>query len=538
MAVIKLKVHSSRLVEQQQKLNELLKEIKARRVQPEDRYEIAALLESMGWNDERAAKKYGVQDIFELASQLWDISKSNIIFTPFHHVEKMGLLKALYLIVSNFLRGAIFALPMAVSVFSMISLRFSLWSYEDLSLELATAIAIGTILSFITVGGFMQAIARRGFFYIIQDYYGMARKVTFQFITLGTFTCLAISAFIFFGNSLIQLFPYRMIVIIILYYFFLNTIWLSVTVMYILKKDLVFTGLITIGIMIVYLLFVVFGLHIIVSQLISLLLVSFMGIGLAIYYFSKAEAKAEKGIEPKLPKMSVTIYNTMPYFLYGMLYFTFLFVDRVMAWSVDNAFLPYLIWFRGDYELGLDFSLLVLIIPMGIIEVVLSKLLTNIQKSQKNYWGQDIDKMNRRYIREYFIRGAFIFIVSMVSALLLYYYVGVFLDIFHPELRAVIYHNPVTHFVFVSSLVSYVFLSVGLMNAVTMFSLSQSHKVIKTITPALLVNLVVGFILSRWFGYKFAVVGLLIGSIVFVLLSSWQVFLVIRKLDYYIYSSS
>lgn len=538
MAVSKPKVHSSRLVEQQQKLNELLKEIKARRVQPEDRYEIAALLESMGWNDERAAKKYGVQDIFELAAQLWDISKSNIIFTPFHHVEKMGLLKALYLIVSNFLRGAIFALPMAVSVFSMISLKFSLWSYEDLELELATAIAIGTILSFITVGGFMQAIARRGFFYIMQDYYGMARKVTFQFITLGTFTCLAISAFIFFGNSLIQLFPYRMIFITILYYFFLNTIWLSVTVMYILKKDLVFTGLITIGIMIVYLLFVVFGIHIIVSQLISLLLVSSMSIGLVIYYFSKAEAKAEKGIEPKLPKMSVAIYNTMPYFIYGMLYFIFLFVDRVMAWSVDTAFLPYLIWFRGDYELGLDFSLLVLIIPMGIIEVVLFKLLTDIQQSQKNYLGQDIDKMNRRYIREYFIRGAFIFIVSMVSALLLYYYVGVFLNIFHPELRTVIYHNPVTHFVFVSSLVSYGFLSVGLMNAVTMFSLSQPHKVIKSIVPALLVNLLVGFVLSRWFGYKFAVVGLLIGSIVFVLLSSRQVFLVIRKLDYYMYSSS
>jgi len=221
-----------------------------------------------------------------------------------------------------------------------------------------------------------------------------------------------------------------------------------------------------------------------------------------------------------------------------MLYFAFLFVDRLMAWSVDIAFLPYLIWFRGDYELGLDFSLLVLIIPMGIIEVVLSKLLTNIQQSQKNYWGQDIDKMNRKYIREYFIRVAFIFIVAMVCALMLYYYVGVFMDSFHPELGAVIYNNQVSHFVFVTSLVSYGFLAVGLMNAVTMFSLSQPQKVINAITPALLVNLVVGFVLSRWFGYEYAVIGLLTGSMVFLLLSSWQVFSVLRKLDYYMYYSS
>src|SRR5690606_7693536 len=108
----------TKLTEQQQQLHELLREIKSRRVQPEDRYEVAAILESMGWNDERAAKAYGVNDIFELASQLWDMSKSNIIFTPFNRVERMSLMETMYSIVANFLRGAIFALPMAVSVFS------------------------------------------------------------------------------------------------------------------------------------------------------------------------------------------------------------------------------------------------------------------------------------------------------------------------------------------------------------------------------------------------------------------------------------
>jgi hypothetical protein len=64
----------------------------------------------------------------------------------------------------------------------------------------------------------------------------MARRVTFYFIGLGTITCIVFSGLIFLANSLIHLFPYDMIIITILYYIFLNTIWLSVTVMYILKK--------------------------------------------------------------------------------------------------------------------------------------------------------------------------------------------------------------------------------------------------------------------------------------------------------------
>ncbi|MBP1154264.1 MULTISPECIES: hypothetical protein [unclassified Paenibacillus] len=530
--------YKPKLNEQRENLDQLLKEIQERRVQPEDRYEMAALLESMGWTDERAAKTFGVSHIFELASHLWELSNGNVIFTPFSKEKKMGVLEAIRLIVSNFLRGAIFALPMAVSVFSMITLRFSLWSYENLSVELATAIAIGTIFSFITVGGFTQAIARRGFFYIIQGYYRMARRVTFHFIAMGTVASMILSGLVIVVNMLIPLFPNHIIVVILLYYFFLNTIWLSVTIMYILRKELVFTALIIIGIIMVYILFAVFHVNIIVSQLVSLLLVSLFGIALAHYFFKKAEAKAERGIEPNLPKMSVTVYNSMPYFVYGILYFTFLFVDRIMAWSVDNAFLPYVIWFRGDYELGLDFSMLVLIIPMGINEVVLNRLMTNIQLSQKSYLGQDIEEMNKKYIKEYFLRAAFILMVSIASAVGLYYFVGTVMDYFNPQMGEVIYHNPITHFVFIVSLIGYVLLAVALMNVVTLFSLSQPHKVIKSIIPALLVNVVLGFVLSRWFGYEYAVLGFLVASLVFVVLSLRQVYSVLKKLDYYMYAAS
>ncbi len=519
--------------------SKLLDEVLERHMQPEDRYEIAAILESIGWNDKRAAETFGVEDVFALASDLWERSRTQIRYTPFAKVQSVNLWRMVMALARTFLRGVIFAIPMAVSVISMLTLKFSLWSYENLSVELATSIAIGTILSFVTVGGFTQAIARRGFFYIIQGYYNMARRVTFHFIGIGFLVCIVLSLFFFFANAIIQMFPFKMLSIIILYFFFLNTIWLSVTVMYILKKELLFTGLIIFGIGIVYLLFDLLQLNIILSQLISLSVVSITSILSVIWLFKRAETKAEKGIQPKLPKMSVTLYSVTPYFIYGIIYFSFLYVDRVMAWSTNNHYsMPYLIWFRGNYELGLDFALLVLIIPMGLAEVILTKLMMDIEVSQKKFWGDEAERMSRVFRNSYFRRLALIGFIAFVSAVALYFSLERVFATFNLSIGNTLFSNGLTHYVFIMSLSSYVLISIALMNAVILFSLSQPYLVLKDIWPAFLVNVIIGFLFSRWFGYEYAVIGLLVGSFVFSALSVRSVIKVFRNLDYYLYAAS
>lgn len=519
--------------------DQLLRDVLERNPRPEDKYEIAAILESLGWNDSRAAASFGVVDVFELAAELWEKCKSRIVFSGFAAEEKNTLGTTIVMLIRQFLRGVIFAVPMAISVASMLTLKFSLWSYENLSVELATSIAIGTILSFVAVGGFTQAIARRGFFYIIQGYYNMARQITFRFIRMGFGVCLLLSVAIFLLNTVFNLFPFRMLVVILLYFFFLNTIWLSVTVMYILKKELLFTGLIIAGIGVVYVLYVWIGMsNIIVAQLIALALVSLVSMTLVMVLFRRAERRSEKGIKLQLPKMSVMLYSTMPYFIYGVLYFAFLFVDRVVAWSRNTEVMPYLIWFRGEYELGLDFALLVLIFPMGICEVVLTKMMLDIEVSVKDYQGDEAGRMNRHYIRIYLRRLVQILLVAAASAAILY----VFLYYLFNSVPALedksLFLIPTSYFVFIVAVLAYMMISVALMNAVTLFSLSQPEFVIRSIWIAFLVNVVTGFLLSRWLDYEYAVFGLLLGSIVFAVLSSRYVIRVIGKLDYYMYVAS
>lgn len=526
--------------EKEQLLDELLKMVFDKHLQPEDTYEIAALLESFGWNDERAAEVFGVEDVFELADILWQRTQQKVRFTPFARVRQYGLTEIVMELTRHFLRGVIFALPMALSVLSMLTLRFSLWSYENLSVELATSIGIGTILSFVTVGGFTQAIARRGFFYIIQGYYNMARRVTFYFIFLGFVLCLVVSACLYLFNMVIEVLPFDLLTVTLLYYFFLNSIWLSVTVMYILKKELTFTGLILFGIGIVYVITRIYGIEkIIVAQIIALLIVSIVSIGLVIYYFKKAEAQGEKGIAPKMPKMSVTMYSTIPYFIYGMLYFGFLYADRVISWSTHAPEgMPFFILFRGYYELGLDFALLVLILPMGMSEVILNKLMVDIQASQQAFWGYEADKMNRMYVRQYWKRVLLISGITLLSAIAIYVLTRYVTTHFPSNLGRALITDPITKSVFFWSLIAYSFIAVALMNAVIMFSLSQPKLAIQSIWTSFLLDIVVGFLSSRWWGYEYAVIGLVAGSLVFVVVSTMNVLRIFRKLDYYLYVAS
>lgn len=161
---------------QEDLFNSLIEQILEKNIQPQDHFEIAALLESMGWSDHRAAREFGVKDIFDLANQIWEAVQLRIVYSPFSKPLQQNRMNRFYEMIKNFLRGLIFAFPMAISVIAMLNLKFSLWSYHYLSLEQATSIAIGTILSFVLVGGFTQAIARRGFFYIIQGNYNLAKK--------------------------------------------------------------------------------------------------------------------------------------------------------------------------------------------------------------------------------------------------------------------------------------------------------------------------------------------------------------------------
>lgn len=546
------------LINNRTSIQELLESVKDKSLNPEDKYEIAAVIESLGYNDERVQEKFGVEDVFELATLLWDLMQENVNQNMFVPQKKITLSENISSIVKSFFRGLIFALPMAISVLSMMTLRFSLWSYKYLSTELATSISIGTILSFMCVGGFTQAIARRGFFYLGQGFYNMAKRVTYYLIKLGYVSCIIVCIVYLFFNVFFYNFTGKMLFVIVVYYLFLSSNWLSVTVMNILRREFTFTAILTLGIGIVFILFKIFRFNIIFSQIIALICTSIIGLLLVIYFFNKEEDKNEKGIAPALPQMSIMLYSLLPYFGYGFLYFTFLFIDRIVSWSTNNANMPYIIWFRGNYELGLDFALLTLIFPMAIAEVIVTRFMSTMEIIQLNSWNHNNEDVHGRYIRLYKRSMVFILISVIISAIIMYFVV----KLVNSE-SFILYDenylsNFVTSFVFIVGIIAYSILVLALTNALLLFSLSQPIMVTKVLGYALVGNFVVGFLMSRWFnyddsvlvslmvrwfnynpqyGYSFAVFGLLFGCVIFFIGTTRYVLKVLKNLDYYIYAA-
>lgn len=514
---------------------ELVEQVRKVTVNPIDQYEVAAVMESVGWNDAMVKEKFGAADIFGIAQDVWENVHGQVFVEPVVLSEKTTPHQYLLRVLRSFIRGTIFALPMAVSVTAMLTLRFSLWSYEYLSLENATSISIGTILSFMAVGGFTQAIARRGFMYLGLGYYDMARKSTYYLVKVGYFICFITALCYMLLNFIFSIYPWSMAVITVLYLMFLSGIWLSVTVLYILQKELIFTGLISAGIGIVVVLFQLLKFNIIISQLISLSIVTVASILIAHYIFIKAEQKMEKGISPSLPRLSITFYTSLPYFIYGFLYFTLINIDRLIAWSTNNIYMPYFIWFRGEYELGLDFALIVLIVPMGFVEVVVNELMTNLVAHQKTFPAIEAKSMNEMYVSFYFKRYILVVCFSVINAILLYLTINALTAVHFITLK--VFTDPTTLFTFIFAVIAYSVLALALMNSLILFCLAQPYLVSNSILIALLIDILAGFLLSRWIDYYWAVVGLVVGALVFNFLTTKKVLMVLRNLDYYLYAA-
>ena len=132
----------------------------------------------------------------------------------------------------------------------------------------------------------------------------------------------------------------------------------------------------------------------------------------------------------------------------------------------------------------------------------------------------------------------FILISTVISSFLIYRLILWYNDVSIRMNNENILESEVTVFILFWGIVSYSIIAFCLMNAVILFALSQPGRVIKAIIPALLINMIVGFLLSRWFDYHLAVIGLFVGSILLLYLTTKAVIEVLQNLDYYLYAAS
>ena len=94
-----------------------------------------------------------------------------------------------------------------------------------------------------------------------------------------------------------------------------------------------------------------------------------------------------------------------------------------------------------------------------------------------------------------------------------------------------------TPYIYWFAAIAYVFLVHSLINILFIFAFSRQIFAVKSIGIAIIIDVIVGLILSRTLGLDYAVVGLLIGSVFFWYYSFRYIMKMFKNLEFYYYSA-
>jgi len=518
----------------------LLEEVLATIGNPVDAWAIAATLESMGLRDVDAAEKYGAQDLFDLAQDLYERARQRLAMRPAvrERPPEVRFWRRLIRFLKFYLQGTLFALPMAGQIAAVLALNYSLWAYLTFSEEQATVVAIGTILSFMVTGGFTQAISRRGTFYVAQRHYGLAGQVSLRFIGLGNLLIAVVGLLVYGLNGLFSLYDQQVILVSLLYYLLLAELWLNSSVLYMLTQRAAILLSTLLGVGVVHLVMTRTDWGIYAAHALGLMVTNLVVAGYGYLLLSRrARRLSEEQKRARLPRLGILLYTIVPYFAYGVLYFGYLYLDRVIGWSVPEKSSPYPFWFRTSYELGVDWALISLILTIALLEYTINEFSAMIIPVQKLFSAFDLEGHNR-YFKRFYGRQLFLLFITACLSIVGTYKAVVALRLFQgsPLIRD-FFSSPITFFTFWGAALGYNLLVVGLFNSVFFFSLSRPGPVLRAIAIAMVVNGVVGYGLSRGVAYPWSVLGLVVGSLLFALLTIRSAVRLLDRLDYYYYAA-
>lgn len=499
----------------------------------QDVLDVAALIESLGWTDQRVAATFGYANVFECGEQLYNEILADVSAHPVPPVIRVDWWSLAKRVLREFGHGITFTLPMFVSVAAMITLHLSFSGYADFPLTIATAIALGTFLSFFATGGFSQAMTH--VYYVLLGLQKMdeVELTVFRVLLWGLLSTAGLGGLLILIDLFFPLMPVNTVILMVFYMIMLAGLWLSFSGLYILRREYLLAFTTALAIAVTYGLFTR-HVPMIAAQAAGMLTGSVTTGALAWGVFRitvKRQKKTQSVIMTRLPQL---LHRSAPYFLYGILYFTFVYVDRLVAWSSQTSYLPYNIWFRGKYELGMDWALAALILPLSATEVFIGHIGRFIERAEHRMRQRELSDF-RQHLRRMYWRLLGIFGTLAAGGLVVVHFLILVLAKV-PVLASSVPVVAEESTVFFIAGTAYVFLAVALFNILMLFTWSFPQPALRTLVYGLLVNAAVGVFATRLGGvYWYAVFGLITGSVFMAVFSVRQVLRVLPDVDYLLY---
>ncbi|RNC86135.1 MAG: hypothetical protein ED557_01385 [Balneola sp.] len=503
---------------------------------------VAATIESLGIRDIDAQTDYGYPSVFELAEYVYEqiqnqIANSGKEFKKKKH--RVGFFESIGLFGKHYSAGLVLSMPMLIQIAAILIFEYALWAWLRFNEAQATVIAFGTIASFIITGGFIQVIGRLVSKYKGEENYYLAAQAIVKVLRFGVPFVLLCALILILLNAAFPFYPASMLLLSVVYLVLISMLLLTAAVLFATELRFMILFSITVSTFLVIGLMEITSLGVYVTQWIGIIFATLIMGGYSfLYYRIKIRELRQELLKQTLPNQEVSYYNNYRYFVYGFCYFLFLFMDRLLAWSAGPPPPPYLIWFNTPYELGMDWALISFVITIATLEYSIHAFSKHLIPAQKNISLNNFRIFNK-YFRSFYLRQLLLLFIICSASVFATYYGILSLRVFEqqiPEIRD-FFANPITFKVFWMGSIGYVFLVYGLLNSLFFFTLNRASFVVYPILIALLINFVVGFVCSRWYGMEYATVGMLAGAVTFALITLLLARRFFKHLDYYYYSA-
>ncbi len=476
---------------------------------PLDAQDVLIRLESEGVSN-AAARRRGYADLWDMAQAKYREDTFEASEAPQEKKKTSGF--------REYLKGIAFALPMAVSGLAMLFLQYSLWG-GNLPTDVGAAVAVGTVASFIVSGGFVQAMARRGMFFLGTKEPLVCFESTLDWLGMGAlalaFTaCVALALNWYFA----WLDP-EVALMASAFLLGLGVFWLATGILYMVDRNVEVLLSVVLGLAVVTALHRMLGIQVVLAQIVGVVAAAGTAILSGVRQLMKPVTPGNSPMRPE--PFARTVVHSAPYFLYGAMFYAFLFADRIIAWTA-NAGVQRLM-FRSDYETAVNVALFAFVMQVGWVRVAGAAYRDSIQTFLGGFSARQVTLFNLAMRKFYWQRlGQFAILAAVSTAIA---YAG--------SLWFQVTKSPTILFVAILALGACPLLVWSLWNVNLLFALSRPWKVLGALGIACAVNLVFGFVLSRVAGYQFAAAGFTLGAGVLAVLSTRNVLRTLDQADYY-----
>jgi hypothetical protein len=506
---------------------------------PKDEWEVAAQLEVLGLRDADARALYGKRDLFDLARAIHAQFHAGAYSFVVEGEDPRPYVHPAIAFLRRYASGLLFSAPMALQAATILIWGYGIWGAIDLDLTKGSAIALAFIASYIVAGGFSQAIVRRGLFYIYQQEEVLARWVALRGWWVAARVMLALIVPALLLNALFDILPWSMVFTSIAYYVALAILWLNWSLIYLVRKTHLFLTITAIALAAVLVAAKIFHAPPLLANAIGLFVADSLSFAVAVYALNAMVKRPDVAQPVNPPRLTVLVFSTSRFFVYGLLYNTYLFADRVIAWTTPvgrEDFPPYGFWLSVRYELAMDLALVVIVVMSGFVEYSIERFSEDLIPSEKKTKSVDAAEFLRHQMRIDRRRSLQLGIAAIV-AVAIAYGVSVALRLLpNPRLQEAL-AAPTTVPIFLCAAAGYVFLMFALRNILLLLTLSRVDVAVRCVAIALAVNVSIGFVCSRAIHYAGAVAGVLFGSMVMAWLASRAAKRVLARLDYYYYAA-